>query len=44
MVGFVFACIGAAMSVLYLGLGVSLLRVLRKGHTESVKARTTDTE
>lgn len=30
MVGLVFACIGALMSVLYLGLGVSLLKVLRQ--------------
>lgn len=44
MVGFVFACIGAAVSVLYLGLGVSPLKVLRKSPSETVKSRTTNTD
>lgn len=35
LVGFVFACIGTVMSVLYLGLGVSLLKLFRKRQDES---------
>lgn len=41
-VGFVFACIGAVMSVLYFGLGVSLLKMYRKNHREPVKSRPND--
>jgi hypothetical protein len=43
-VSFVFACVGAVMSVLYLGLGVSLLKVLRKRHDEAPVSRTADAE
>lgn len=41
-VGFVFACIGAVMSVLYFGLGVSLLKMHRKNHREPVRSRPND--
>lgn len=43
-VGFVFACIGAVMSVLYFGLGVSLLKVFRKRHHETPVSRAADAE
>lgn len=43
-VGFVFACIGAVMSVLYLGLGVLLLKAWRTRHSELAQSRTTHVE
>jgi hypothetical protein len=44
-VGFVFACIGAVMSVLYFGLGVSTLNVMRKHHgRQGGSSRVTDAD
>jgi hypothetical protein len=38
--GFLFACVGATMSVLYLGLGVKAVRVLQRATVRQDEGRT----
>jgi hypothetical protein len=38
--GFLFACVGATMSVLYLGLGVKAVRVLQRATIRQDEGRT----